>query len=56
MTIVKIRSIVERSSGWWVVDDYGVVEGPFDNKKSAEWYIKAFGSASVYSTVKESVK
>jgi hypothetical protein len=53
--IIKPRSIVERSSGWWIVDDYGVVEGPFDDKESAEAYIKIYGSDSVYST-KESVK
>jgi len=40
----------ERSNGWWVVDDYGVVEGPFDNQKSAEAYIKIYAFNAGYST------
>ena len=27
--------IVERSSGYWIVDDYGVVDGPFIELKEA---------------------
>ena len=28
--------IVERSSGYWIVDDFGVVNGPYDSIKEAE--------------------
>ncbi len=32
-------NIVERSSGYWVVDDSGVIDGPFDSIKQAQKYI-----------------
>lgn len=32
-------NIVERSSGYWVVDNDGVIEGPFDTIKEAQNYI-----------------
>ena len=28
--------IVERSSGYWIVDDFGVVNGPYDTVDEAE--------------------
>ena len=28
--------IVERSSGYWIVDDFGVVNGPYDTVEEAE--------------------
>ncbi len=31
--------IVERSSGYWIVDEYGVVEGPFDEVWQAQEWI-----------------
>lgn len=27
--------IIERSSGYWIVDDWGVVNGPYDSVKEA---------------------
>ena len=32
-------NIVERSSGYWVVDNYGVIDGPFYTIKEAQQYI-----------------
>tara|TARA_Y100000593_G_scaffold42881_1_gene82079 strand:+ start:947 stop:1099 length:153 start_codon:yes stop_codon:yes gene_type:complete len=28
--------IVERSSGFWIVDDWGVVNGPYDTVEEAD--------------------
>lgn len=32
-------NIVERSSGYWVVDNDGVIDGPFDTIQDAQQYI-----------------
>jgi hypothetical protein len=32
-------NIVERSSGYWVVDNDGVIEGPFNTIEEAQNYI-----------------
>jgi hypothetical protein len=32
-------NIVERSSGYWVVDNDGVIDGPFNTIKEAQKYI-----------------
>ena len=32
-------NIVERSSGYWVVDNDGVIDGPFQTIKEAQQYI-----------------
>jgi len=32
----KEYEIVERSSGYWIVDDFGVVNGPYDSVGEAE--------------------
>jgi transcription antitermination factor NusG len=32
-------NIVERSSGYWVVDNNGVIDGPFDTIQNAQKYI-----------------
>lgn len=33
-------NIVERSSGYWVVDNDGVIDGPFYTTKEAQQYIE----------------
>lgn len=38
-------TIVERSSGFWVVDVYGVVEGPFMEYEEALAWIRDFENA-----------
>jgi hypothetical protein len=35
----KRMNIVERSSGYWIVDNDGVIEGPFDTIEEAQNYI-----------------
>ena len=32
---MKEYEIVERSSGFWIVDDFGVVNGPYDTVEEA---------------------
>ena len=33
--------IIERSSGFWIVDDSGIVEGPFETvEEAALWFEK----------------
>ena len=36
MTYGKDYEIVERSSGYWIVDDFGVLNGPYDTVEEAE--------------------
>lgn len=37
-------TIVERSSGFWVVDNSGVVEGPFSDALAAQAFINVWES------------
>ena len=32
---MKEYEIVERSSGYWIVDDWGVLNGPYDDVEEA---------------------
>jgi hypothetical protein len=44
MKDIESIEIVERSSGFWVVDRSGVVEGPFDTLELANtWITVEFG-------------
>jgi hypothetical protein len=40
--------IVERSSGYWIVNGMGVVDGPFDNLEEAQDMILEIESESDY--------
>jgi hypothetical protein len=45
--------VVERSSGYWVVDDTGVVEGPFDSLREAINYIDGTVVLNSFDSVKD---
>ena len=40
---MKEYEIVERSSGFWIVDDFGVLNGPYDTVEEASMDVPASG-------------
>jgi hypothetical protein len=39
----KLYEIVERSSGYWIVDDFGVLNGPYDTVEDAQMDVPPSG-------------